>query len=71
MKKPKILIETTEEDIKEIHNKHQNQSKNKQWKMDNWLIWIIMLMKIRIKYYKKKSQIWKQILQYQLGKGKN
>jgi hypothetical protein len=39
--------------------------------MDNWLIWIIMLMKIRIKYYKKKSHIWKQILQYQLGKGKN
>jgi hypothetical protein len=35
MKKPKILIETTEEDIKEILNKLQNQSKDKQLKMDN------------------------------------
>jgi len=28
MKKPKILIEITEEDIKEINNKLQNQSKD-------------------------------------------
>ena len=28
MKKPKIFIEITEEDIKEINNKFQNQSKD-------------------------------------------